>query len=179
MLETKRVPESLVPSHTKLPSQGRPTKQPFPPPSKLPDRTKIPSQSSWPSFHHPYTGKRSPTGSPLSGTLLMLAFDGIFSVIKYPVTPILFADDLSIHISTNDQQRVDRKLQEIIDLILEWADQFDFRFSHPKTNLISFKKRNTKLLFLHSISNHSLSQQQKPSRSSDSDSTIVTLGYLT
>ena len=60
-----------------------------------------------------------PQGSPLSGTLFMLPFDGIFSVIKYPVAPILFADDLSIHISANDQQRAHRKLQETIDLILE------------------------------------------------------------
>ena len=87
-------------------------------------------------------------GSPLSGTLFELACDDIFAFIKYPVTPILFADDLRIHISTNDQQRVHRKkLQDTIDLILEWADQFGFRFSHPKTNLISFKKRNPKTPF--------------------------------
>jgi len=119
-------------------------------------------------------------GSPLSGTLFELACDDIFAFIKYPVTPILFADDLRIHISTNDQQRVHRKkLQDTIDLILEWADQFGFRFPHPKTNLISFKKRNPKTYFPPLNFKLSLSQQQKPSRSSDSDSTIVTLGYLT
>jgi len=46
-----------------------------------------------------------PQGSPLSGTLLMVAINDLLVNIIFPVKPILSANDLSIHIRTNNPAR--------------------------------------------------------------------------
>ena len=106
-------------------------------PSKSPIRFYIPRKSSQPPIHHALWQKRVPQGSPPSGILFMVAFNGIFLTINFPVKPIFFASDLTIHLATSDPQRASRILQKTIDSILAWANKNGFRFSHSKTLLLN------------------------------------------
>ena len=91
----------------------------------------------------------------MSDTLLLVGINEIFSVISYPTKPILFADDLSIHLQTTNPQHGHRVLQKTINRILKWLFNHAFRISHPKTNVIIFEKRKSKTPFPpHLLDNH-------------------------
>jgi len=66
------------------------------------------------------------------------------TVITHPINLILFADDLSIRMITNNQLRAHQLLQNTIKAILLWLYQFGFHISPPKSKNIIFKKRKPK-----------------------------------
>ena len=58
-----------------------------------------------------------PQGSPLIGILFLIAINEIFSII-YSFKPILFVDDLSINLQSNDPHRAHRILQTVMSSTL-------------------------------------------------------------
>ena len=120
-----------------------------------------------------------PQGSPLSGTLFMIAINDILNKIAFPVKPILYADDLSVHIQTNNQIRAHRILQLTISSILAWLAHYGFRISTSKTCLVIFDKKTAKIPFPPSSSTPRPSQDKKQSNSSASASTLNTHGFHT
>ena len=52
-----------------------------------------------------------PQGSPLSGTLFLIVINDAIKVIHLPIHPILFVDDLNIHLRSSYLQRTFRILQ--------------------------------------------------------------------
>ena len=82
-----------------------------------------------------------PQGSVLSVTLFLLAINDLPTNIPFPITPILFADDLSIHIQSNNTTRALRLLQETINKIEDWSLHRGFRFSPTKSNFMIFQHR--------------------------------------
>ena len=85
-----------------------------------------------------------PQGSPLSGTLFLIAINGVTKIIPSPIQTILFADDLSVHLRTNYPNRALRILQDTIDKIHSWLSSKGFRISIQKTKFIHFQKPRTK-----------------------------------
>jgi len=77
-----------------------------------------------------------PHGSPLSGTLFLVAINDILSGIPYPVKPLLFEDDLSIHMQSGCARHVPRILQSVIGLIEEWLSSRGYRILLSKTEMI-------------------------------------------
>ena len=85
-----------------------------------------------------------PQGSPLSGTLFLIAINNITKIIKYPFETIILADDLSIHLRSNNPKRAHRILQDTIDKIHTWLSSKGFQIFIQKTKLIIFQKPRTK-----------------------------------
>ena len=86
-----------------------------------------------------------PQGSPLSGTLFLLAINDITKIIPSPLKTIIFVDDLSIHLRSNHSIRALRLLQDAIDKIHSWLSSKGFRISIQKTKSIIFQKPRTKM----------------------------------
>jgi len=78
---------------------------------------------------------------PPSGTLFSLANTDVVSTVPSPLRTILFADDLSIHLETRNNQTAQRLLQEAIVGINNWLTHYGFRVSTAKTQLVIFRDR--------------------------------------
>ena len=85
-----------------------------------------------------------PQGSPLSGTLFLLAIDDIVKQIPSSLQSLLFVDDLSIHLRSSNPQRAYRILQEAIPSILSWLSAHGFRISALQTKFIISIKPHSK-----------------------------------
>ena len=81
-----------------------------------------------------------PQGPPLS--LFLAAINEVFSAIEYPLKTILFTDDPSVHLQTNDCVRAHSLLQKTINIILWWLNKIGFRIVQRTTQLLS-QKRST------------------------------------
>ena len=55
-----------------------------------------------------------PQGSPLSGSFFMIAINHVFNAIQIPAKPILFADDLSIHVQSSCVKHAHKTLQNTL-----------------------------------------------------------------
>ena len=100
-----------------------------------------PSRQKWLFISHLFSSKT--TGYPRilhKMVLFSWQLSTILTVINYSGKAILFADDLSTHLSTNSQ-RPNIILQIIINTILSWSTKNGYRISTPKTNFIIFQKR--------------------------------------
>ena len=86
---------------------------------------------------------RIPQDSPFSNTLFIVAKNKVCSIIPKPLHPILFVDDLSIHIYSSNIVRAHKLLQTTISAILTWLSKHGFRTSPSKTNIVMFEKRKS------------------------------------
>jgi len=84
-----------------------------------------------------------PQGSPLSGTLFMLAINDVVSTTPSIIKTILFVDDLSIHLETRNSKRAQRLLQEATDRLSSWLSRYGFRISPSKTQMVIFSRHRT------------------------------------
>ena len=91
------------------------------------------------TFHQIQNGV--PQGSVISVTLFLVAINDISSKINFPLTHILFADDLSINIQSRNPSRAHRLLQNTINKLDKWSLNHGFRFSALKSRLIIFQKK--------------------------------------
>jgi len=80
-------------------------------------------------------------GSPLSGTLFLVAINDIFRAIPYLVKPLLIVDVLSIHMQSGCARHAHRILRSVITLIEEWLSSPGYRISLSKTEMIIFENR--------------------------------------
>ena len=88
-----------------------------------------------------------PQGSPLSNTLFIVAINKVLSLIPQPFHPILFVDDLSIHLYSSNFARAHRLLQSTIVSISTWLSHHGFRPSSSKSNLMIFYKTKSTSTF--------------------------------
>jgi len=88
-----------------------------------------------------------PQSSPLSGTFFLVAINDILNAIPYPIKPLLFVDNLSIHVQSGCARHAHRILQSVVKLIEEWLSSRGYRISSSKTEII-FEKRKSKTQLL-------------------------------
>ena len=78
---------------------------------RFPSRSCLPGPRRRACIQYLSSRKWDPQGSPLSGTLFILAINNITSIIPFPLRTILFADDLSIHFQSSKNERARRRHQ--------------------------------------------------------------------
>ncbi len=79
-----------------------------------------------------------PQGSILSVTLFSLKINSISKVVKPGIEQSLFVDDFSITCSNSSMEIIERRLQDCLNQIQQWADENGFRFSKTKTVCMHF-----------------------------------------
>ena len=121
--------------------QTRPTRPPTSAPIKLLGVTHLLGQSSRSPLIYSHQNNGIPQGSHSSGILFLIAINDMFSAIPYPITPILFVDDLSFHLKSNNQEWVHRILQDAINSISSWLSKFGFRKSPINSSVLIFQNR--------------------------------------
>ena len=82
-----------------------------------------------------------PQGSILSVTLFLIKINSIASCIKPGVDCSLFVDDFGVCYRSRSMQTIERKLQQHMYKIQEWADNNGFKFSQTKTVCMHFCQR--------------------------------------
>ena len=71
-------------------------------------------------------------------TLFALSINSIASVIPKDVLFTLFVDDLSLSFASSRMAVAERKMQLVINKIVEWAERRGFKFSASKTVAVHF-----------------------------------------
>ena len=99
-------------------------------------RFKVKIGNTFSSLHSQKEGV--PQGSVLSVTLFALSINGIASVIPKDVLFTLFVDDLSLSFASSRMAVAERKMQLVINKIVEWAERRGFKFSASKTVAVHF-----------------------------------------
>ena len=79
-----------------------------------------------------------PQGSVLSGTLFVLAINGIVKVLPKGVKNSLFVDDFAIFYTSHNLRHIQRILNLAINKIQQWTASVGFKFSVDKTKAIKF-----------------------------------------
>ena len=80
-----------------------------------------------------------PQGSVLGPTLFLIYINDLVDIIKHSKIT-LFADDLKIY-NTSDQQQL---LQSDLDSLSSWATEWQLSISHSKSNVLYLGKNNPK-----------------------------------
>jgi hypothetical protein len=80
-----------------------------------------------------------PQGSVLGPTLFLIYINDLVDTIKHSLIT-LFADDLKIY-NTSDQQKL---LQSDLDSLSSWASEWQLSVSHSKSNVLYLGKKNPK-----------------------------------
>ena len=88
-----------------------------------------------------------PQGSPLSNTFFIVTINQVLSLIPQPTHPILFVDDLSIHLYSSNLARAHRLLQLTIASTSISLSNHGFRPSSSKSNLMIFHKTKSTSFF--------------------------------
>ncbi|XP_076061530.1 uncharacterized protein LOC143037283 [Oratosquilla oratoria] len=79
-----------------------------------------------------------PQGSILSVTLFALAINGVANIIPDKILSTLYVDDLSISFAATYMPVAERKLQLVINKIVNWAEKQGFKISTSKTIIMHF-----------------------------------------
>jgi ribonuclease HI len=90
-----------------------------------------------------------PQGSVISPTLFNIIFSELSNIIKKTNNQALkFADDAAITKSGSNPKHIEKSLQNGLDALSSWADEWGFRVNPTKTVCILFHRRHKKLLNL-------------------------------
>ena len=81
-----------------------------------------------------------PQGSILSVTLFVLKINKLAEIIDKDILRSLFVDDFKIVFKGKTMNYIERRLQQNLDKIGEWAKQNGFKFSYEKTVCLHFWK---------------------------------------
>ena len=78
----------------------------------------------------------------LSVTLFLVAIISILAELGNGIDRSLFADGLSIYITTRNQKAAPRALKEVANKLDAWAMEKELAFSNCKTINVIFRKKN-------------------------------------
>lgn len=80
----------------------------------------------------------TPQGSVISPLLFIIMINGVFGTVPVDIGRSLFADDRALLKRGRNMGYVTRKMQEAIDIVVEWGYNWGFRFSIEKTQSVFF-----------------------------------------
>ncbi len=82
----------------------------------------------------------TPQGSVCSPILFNIMINDIFGEIELGIGKALYTDDGALWKRGKNLQYVGKKMQEAVDVVENWANQWGFRLSVAKTQVMFFKK---------------------------------------
>ena len=82
-----------------------------------------------------------PQGAVLGPCAWNIIYDKLLTALeeKFGATFIAYADDLPVVIKGNSRLEIERKGQEVVDLIYNWYTEAQLELSKTKTEMIYFK----------------------------------------
>ncbi len=87
----------------------------------------------------------TPQGSVCSPTLFNIMINDIFGKVEQNVGKSLYADDGALWVRGRNLNYIQKKLQEAIEKVEQWADEWGFKFSIAKTQMICFSKQHKEI----------------------------------
>uniref|UniRef100_A0A8C2Q875 Reverse transcriptase n=1 Tax=Cyprinus carpio TaxID=7962 RepID=A0A8C2Q875_CYPCA len=83
----------------------------------------------------------TPQGSVISPLLFIIMINDVFGTVPEDIGRSLFADDGALWKKGRNIEYVTRKIQEAIDIVVEWGYNWGFRFSIEKTQSVFFTRK--------------------------------------
>ena len=84
-----------------------------------------------------------PQGSPLSPILFLLYTAGLYSICNHPwegLSGIGFSDDINLLVYSESTETNCRKLEQVHEKLLQWAQKHGMKFAPKKYKLIHFTR---------------------------------------